>query len=115
MRSARTSLTLMKRDERVGLLLWARSRFAIPTTLSRTFVGAEKIEDVPLWVPSKEGLEEKPVRGWWLPAREAALVLCHDNPAGVYVLLQAVQVALCIPIEQHSLHVGVPVAFAVAR
>jgi len=39
-------------------------------------MGAEKLEGVPLWVPSKEGLEEKPVGGWWLPAREAALVLC---------------------------------------
>ena len=75
MRSARTSLTLLKRDTRVGLFLWARSRFAIPPTLSRAFVGAEKLEEVLLWIPSKEGVQEKAVSGWWLPASEAALVL----------------------------------------
>ena len=75
MRSARTSLTLLKRDDRVGLFLWARSRFAIPPTLSRTFVGAQKLEGVPLWIPSKEGMSEKEVSGWWLPAPDATLVL----------------------------------------
>ena len=76
MRSARTSLTLLKRDNRVGLFLWARSRFSIPPTLSRTFGGADKLEGVSLWVPSKDGMENRPVNGWWLPAPEAALVLC---------------------------------------
>jgi hypothetical protein len=76
MRSARTSLTLLKRDNRVGLFLWARSRFSIPPTLSRTFVGADKIDGVPLWVPSKDGMDSKEVSGWWLPAPAAALVLC---------------------------------------
>jgi hypothetical protein len=75
MRSARTSLTLLKRDDRVGLFLWARSRFAIPPTLSRTFVGAQKLENIPLWIPSKEGMTEREVSGWWLAAPDATLVL----------------------------------------
>ncbi|MDP6944467.1 MAG: hypothetical protein QF464_09985, partial [Myxococcota bacterium] len=31
---------------------------------------------MPLWIPTKEGLSEKPVNGWWLAAPDAALVLC---------------------------------------